>query len=115
MSGNFVSNACRLIGAHLTGTTNTTVFTAVGYVQVIGIRLANITAVNATASVAWFSSVASDQYRLLFQHTVPANGAVWLPLEAFALNEGDQIRVQASAANALDVVLSISEIPGRSG
>ncbi len=115
MSGNFVSNACRLIGAHLTGTTNTTVITAVGYVQVIGIRLANITAVNATASVAWFSSVANDQYRLLFEHTIPAKGQVWLPLEAFALNENDQIRVHAQTANAIDVTLSISEIPGRSG
>lgn len=115
MSGNFVSNACRLIGVHLTTTTNTTIFTAVGYVQVIGIRLSNITGTNAVATVAWFSSVANDQYRLLFQHTVPANGAVWLPLEAFALNESDQIRVQAGTASALDVVLSISEIPGRSG
>ncbi|BCH30281.1 hypothetical protein MesoLjLc_22110 [Mesorhizobium sp. L-8-10] len=115
MSGNFVSNACRLISAHLTSTGNTTIFTAVGYVQVIGIRLANVTGSNVVATVNWFNSAANDQFRLLFQHAVPANGQVWLPLEAFALNESDQIRVQAGTANALDVILSISEIPGRSG
>jgi hypothetical protein len=115
MSGNFVSNACRLIGAHLTTTGNTAVFSAVGYVQVIGIRLANITGSNAVTTVSWFSSAANDQYRLLFQHVIPANGQVWLPLEAFALNENDQIRVQAGTASAIDVILSISEIPGRSG
>ena len=50
---------------------------------------------NAVATVSWFSSGANDQYRLLFQHSVPANGQVWLPLEAFARNANDQIRVQA--------------------
>jgi hypothetical protein len=100
---------------HLTTTGNTTIHTTTGYTQVIGIRLANITGTAAVATVAWFDSAAADQYRLLFQHTVPANGAVWLPLEAFALNQGDQIRVQAGTASALDVVLSIAETPGRSG
>lgn len=50
-SRSFVSNACGPVGARLTGTANTTVFAAVGYVQVIGIRLANT-----TATVNWFSS-----------------------------------------------------------
>ncbi|BCH22465.1 hypothetical protein MesoLjLc_22100 [Mesorhizobium sp. L-8-10] len=62
-----------LIGAHLTTTGNTTVFTAVGYVQVIGIRLANIAGSNAVATASRFSSGVNDQYHLLFQHAVPAN------------------------------------------
>lgn len=115
MSGNFVSDACRLVGAHLTATTNTTVFKAIGYVQIIGLRLANITVAPAAATVSWYSGGAKDEYRLLFQHPVPANGQVWLPLEAFALAENDEIRIQAGTANALDVILSISEVPGRSG
>jgi len=115
MSGNFVSNSCRLIGAHLTTINNTTVFTAAGYVQVIGIRLANITGAAAVATASWFSATQNDQFRLLFQHAVPANGQIWLPLEAFSLNQNDQIRVQAGTANAIDVILAISEIPGRSG
>lgn len=112
---NFVQNNCRLIGAHLTGTGNTTVLTAKGYTQAIGIRLANITGTDRTASVGYYSANDASEYKLIYQHNVPANSAVWLPLEAFALNADDQIRVQASAANAIDVVLSIAEVPGRSG
>lgn len=115
MSGNFVSDACRLVGRHLATTTNTTVFRAVGYIQIIGLRLANVTGTDAVATVSWFSAGAEEEYRLLFQHVVPANGQLWLPLEAFALAENDEIRVQAGTANALDVILSISEVPGRSG
>lgn len=114
-SGNFVNNPCRLIGAHLTSTSDTTLFMAKGYTQVIGIRLTNITGSDATATVGWFNDDANESYRLLFQHVVPANSQVWLPLEAFALDEDDEIRVQAGTANALDVILSIVEVPGRSG
>ncbi|QAZ46764.1 hypothetical protein [Mesorhizobium sp. Pch-S] len=112
---NFVQNNCRVLGTHLTGTTNTTVLTATGYTQVIGVRLSNITSSDKTASVGFYSISATDEYKLLFQHIVPANSAVWLPLDAFALNVGDEIRVQASAANSIDVVTSIAEVPGRSG
>lgn len=63
--------------------------------QVIGIRLANITGSNAVATLSWFSSGANVQHHLLFQHAVPTREQVWLPLEAFALDENDQIRVQA--------------------
>lgn len=115
MSGNFVHNNCRLLGAHLTATTDTTVYTASGYVQVIGARAANITATDATVTLNWYDNSAADEFRLLYQHTVPANGALWLPLEAFSLNSSDEIRAQAGTANALDIILSISEIPGRTG
>lgn len=112
---NFVQNNCRLVGKHLASTANTAIITATGYTQAIGIRLSNITAADKTATVSYFSTNDSDEYRLLFQHIVPANGAVWLPLEAFALDAGDEIRVQASAGNSIDVILSIAEVPGRSG
>lgn len=112
---NFVSNNCRLVGAHLPATTNTTVHVGVGYQQVIGIRMSNLTASDKTASVGYYNIAALDEFKLLFQHIIPANSAVWLPLEAFPLNPGDEIRVQASAASSIDVVLSIAEVPGRSG
>ncbi|MBZ9922197.1 hypothetical protein LB579_31440 [Mesorhizobium sp. BR1-1-7] len=112
---NYVANATRLVGAHLTTTNDTTVFTAAGYTQVVGIRLANITGTDRTATVAWFSDGDSSAYRLLYQHIVPANSAVWLSLEAFALKVDDEIRVQASLANAIDVIVSVAEVPGRSG
>jgi hypothetical protein len=114
---NFVKDNCRILGTSLTTTNNTAVYTApsVGYVQVIGVRISNITALDATASVRWFDSSANVSFCLTFQHTVPANGAVWLPLEAFAPDASDEIRVQAGTANALDVIVSITESPGRSG
>lgn len=115
MSGNFVANNCRLVGTHLTTTSNTAVFTATGYSQVIGLWLGNITAVNATATVKYFSNAAASEYVILFQHTVRGNYGLWVPTEAFSLNASDEIRVQAGTANAIDVIVSVAEIPGRSG
>lgn len=115
MSGNFVHNNCRLVGTHLTATTDTTIYSATGYAQAIGIRVANITAGDVNVTLSWYSNVATDEYRLIYQHAVPANSAIWFPLEAFSLNSSDELRAQASAANALDVIVSISEVPGRSG
>jgi hypothetical protein len=114
---NFVDNNCRILGTTLTTTNNTTVFTAPAnnYDQVIGVRVANITALDATVSVRWFDSSANASFFIIFQHIVPANGAVWFPLEAFALDEADEIRTQAGTSNALDVIVSIAELPGRSG
>jgi len=112
---NYVANNTRLVGAHLTTTNDTTVFTATGYTQVVGVRLANITGTDRTATVGWFSDADNSAYRLIYQHNVPANSAVWLPLEAFALKVDDEIRVQASFASAIDVIVSVAEVPGRSG
>lgn len=115
MSGNFTRDNCRLVGAHLTDTTDTTILTGSGYMQVIGARVANVTGTDATVTLNYYSKADDSEYRLLYQHTVPANGAIWLPLEAFSLKTDDEIRAQAGTASALDVVLSISETPGRSG
>lgn len=113
--GRFIAQPCRVVGRHLTTTTNTAVHAAQGFTQVIGVRLANITGSDATATVSYYSIKDNDQYRILYQHTVPANGAIWVPLEAFGLRENDEIRVQAGTANAIDVLVSIAETPGRSG
>lgn len=115
MSGNFSRDNCRLIGNHLADTTDDTILTASGYMQVIGARVANVTSSDATVTLNYYSKADDSEYRLLYQHTVPANGAIWLPLEAFSLNTSDEIRAQAGTANALDVILSITETPGRSG
>jgi hypothetical protein len=114
---NFVNDNCRLLGTSLTTTNNTAVFTAPAnnYDQVIGVRVANITALDATLSLRWFDSSANASFCLIFQHAVPANGAVWFPLHGFALDESDEIRAQAGTSNALDVIVSIAERPGRSG
>lgn len=110
---NFSRENCRAIGKHLTTTTNNTIDTAAAYQQWIDIRCANLTAAEVTVTISWFSVIANDQYRLIYQHPVPANGALTFPLDAFAPVEGDQIRVQAGSANAIDVIMTLVELPGR--
>lgn len=115
MSGNFVSNPCRVVASHLTTTANVTVHTATGYTQLIDVHLSNITTSAVVCDVRYFSDSANDSYSLLTDYSVPANRLVTLPLQGFALNEDDEIRVQANTATAIDVMLTISEVPGRSG
>jgi hypothetical protein len=115
VSGNFGRDNCRVVAASLTTTGNTTVFTAAGYVQVIGVRVANLTGADVAVTISYYAIANTTQYRLIYQHLVPANGALWFPLEAFSLYPGDEIRVQAASSNALDVLVSLLEIPGRSG
>jgi hypothetical protein len=111
---NFVSDPCRIIPAHLTTTGVTSLYTAQGYAQAVGIRVANLTGGAVTLTINYYSALLNDTFRLLFQGQVPANGAVFFPLEAMALAPNDEIRVQAGTSNALDVILTIAEIPGRS-
>lgn len=110
---NFAKENCRIVGAHLTSTANTDVFAATGYTQIIDIRCANITGTDATITVNWYSVQQTDQFRLIYQHVVPANGTITLPLEGFAPGAGDIIRLQAGTANAIDVVMTLTEVPGR--
>lgn len=113
MSGNFVSDNCRVVPANLSGTSAVTVLTATGYTQVIGIRLGNRTGSAVNGTVTLFRD--GTTHTLLFQHSVPANGQIWLPLEAFALIEDDEIRVTQGTDNSISAFLSIAEVPGRSG
>lgn len=110
---NFSRENCRAIGAHITTTANTTIYSATGYPHVIDIRCANLTSDDVPVSISWYSSQDADQYRLIYQHLIPANGAVTFPLEGFAPTTGDEIRVQAGTANAIDVILTLAEVPGR--
>lgn len=113
MSGNFVQNNCRIVVTNISGTSATTIHTATGYTHAIGIRLGNRTGSDVTATLTLFRSSAT--YTLLFQHIVPANGQVWLPLEAFGLDVGDEFRVTQGTASGLTAFVSIAEVPGRSG
>lgn len=114
---NFISDNCRLIGTSLTTTNNTAVFTAPasGYDQVIGVRVVNKTALDAVVTLTWFDNSANASFHIIYQRTIPANSDEYFPLEGFALPGGDEIRAQAGTANALDVTVSIAELPGRSG
>lgn len=112
---NYARDPSRSIGAKLTTTTDTTIFTVTGYTQVVGIRCANVTASAATVTISWFSDADAAAYRLVYQQSIPGNLYAYFPLEGFGVSAGDEIRVQAGTANAIDVVLSVVEVPGRSG
>lgn len=112
---NFARDPSRSVGAKLTTTLDTTVFTVTGYTQIVGIRCVNVTASAATVTVSWFSNADATAYRLVFQQSIPGNLYAYFPLEGFGVSAGDQIRVQAGTASAIEVVLTIVEVPGRSG
>jgi hypothetical protein len=112
---NYSRDPSRSIGAKLTATTDTTIFTVTGYTQVVGIRCANVTASAATVTVSWYSNADLAAYRLVYQQSIPGNLYAYFPLEGFGVSAGDEIRVQAGTANAIDVVLTVIEVPGRSG
>lgn len=113
---NFAKEPSRAIGVKLTATTDTTLFTATAYTQIIGIRCTNITGTAATITVTWVDNDAGPTtYNLVFQQSVPGNLFLYLPLEGFAVTSGDLIKAQAGTANAIDVVLTLVEVPGRSG
>lgn len=111
----YVDQNCRVVATRLTTTSATTVLDASGYTQVIGLRLANFSGAAVTVSATYVNVENGASYYLLGNYSLQPAQSLWLPLEAFALNNGDLIRVQASAANAVDVIVSIAETPGRSG
>ena len=112
---NFVSDPCRILAAHLTTTSVTSIYTAEGYAQAVGLRAANVTSSPVTLTINYYNSRLNDTFRLLYQGQVPGNGAVFFPLQAMALDPNDEIRVQAGSSNTLDIILTVAEIPGRSG
>lgn len=112
---NYARDPSRSVGAKLTTTNDTTIFTVTGYTQVVGIRCANITSSAATVTVSWYSNADTTAYRLVYQQSIPGNLYAYFPLEGFGVSAGDEIRVQAGTANAIDVVLTVVEVPGRSG
>lgn len=112
---NYARDPSRSIGAKLSTTNDTTIFTVTGYTQVVGIRCTNVTGSAATVTVSWYSNADTTAYRLVYQQSIPGNLYAYFPLEGFGVSEGDEIRVQAGTANAIDVVLTVVEVPGRSG
>lgn len=112
---NYAQNPCRSVGSSLSATTETAVYTAGAYAQVVGVRIANKAASDTTATLSWYSSKDDASYVLVYQAPILAHSYAYFPLEGFALISSDEIRVTAGAADALDVVLTVVEIPGRSG
>ena len=112
---NYVNNPVRSIGKRITTTSVTTIYTATGYAQALSIRSAAIGAVASTVTVEWYNLRDNLTYRLIQNGDVPAKFSRTDALDGFGLDAGDEIRVTAGGANTVDVVLTIAEIPGRSG
>lgn len=115
MPANYVQDNTRFIGNHLATTSAVTIVTGLGYMQLVGARVANVSTDTYHVSLSLFSTDSSATYKLIHQHDVPVNGAVWFPLDGISLNVGDKLTATAEAASKLDVIVVIAEIPGRSG
>lgn len=114
-AGNFVSNNCRVVPTRLTATTLTTCFTATGYTQIIGIRVANFHATSTpTVNIQYYNAVNAVSYYFQANYLLPVAGALWFSFDAFGVAENDLIQVQSSIASTTDVLILIAEVPGRS-
>ncbi len=114
-AGNFVSNNCRVVPTRLTATTITTLLTATGYTQVVGVRLVNFHAsVEPVISLMYRPVGGTTNFFVQANYVMPVATSLWFPFDAFGVKEDDEIRAQASIANAVDALVFIAEVPGRS-
>lgn len=118
MTNNFNNTPARTRGFRL-GAGTTAVYSvstnAGAYVQAIDLNCANVSASEATVTVEWFRAKDSQTYRIIYQGKIPVNEARHYNMDAFGLEPGDEIRVTPGAANTVDAIISVLEIPGRSG
>ena len=115
MAGNFAANNCRVVVTRLTTTTPVVCHTAAGYTQVVGIRVVNIHPTAApTVDVMYKPAGSAITYYYQANYPLPVSTALWYAFDAFGETENDEISVRASIANAVDVFVTIVEVPGRS-
>lgn len=118
MTNNFNNTPARARGFRL-GAGTTTVYAvsinAGAYAQAIDLNCANVSATEASVTVEWFRAKDNQTYRVIYQGKIPVNEARHYNLDAFGLEPGDEIRVTPNAADAVDAIITVLEIPGRSG
>jgi hypothetical protein len=105
-------------GTKLSSTSATACYTApaASVAQVKSIHVANTDSSVRNATVTWFDDSTSTSYTLLHQGKVPINGCIKIPIpEGMQIDPGDEIRVTASSANTLQVIVNVVETVGRSG
>lgn len=105
----------RSYGTKLTTTGATTVYTAAAGTQpvVIAVNVCNIDGTSsADITLSWVDSSAAATYLIESTNAVAAdtNEITEFPV---ALDDGDTIVATASAANDLDVIVTVVESPGR--
>lgn len=105
----------RSYGTKLTTSNITTVYTAETGTQpvVIGVNLSNIDGASSVdATVVWVDTSASTTYVITSTDAVANDTREEINFPV-ALDDGDLIRVTASAGNDLDVIVTVVESPGR--
>jgi hypothetical protein len=112
---NFAKEPARSIGYKAANTTINTAYQAGQYSQVVNIRVANVLGSDADVSIYWYDSATAIQYTLVDASTVPAHRYANYPFDAFALKRDDEIRIKNSTSSAFHSVLTVVEVPGRSG
>lgn len=114
-AGNFVSNNCRVIPMRLTVTTPVVVYTAgQRFTHIVGVRIVNWHT-SASPLINFIYKPIADGVSYFYQanYTLAVGSALWFPFDAFGIYQNDQLIVQSSVANAVDVFVLIAEIPGR--
>lgn len=102
----------RAIGAVLTNTSQTTVYTAVGnnmLEMLLAVLVSNVTGTAATITIEWTDASAAATYSITTATTVPANGNVWIRPIDLPLAASDAIKATAGTGNALHVILMLNE------
>lgn len=96
--------------ASAVGTSANTLCTSPGQTTVIGMSVANVTTAPVTVDV--YVTVSAANYYLVKSATVPVGGAL-VPIggdQKLVLETGDALKVVASIASAVDVIVSTLEI-----
>lgn len=109
-----VQGRVKSFGKKLTTTSETSIYTVPDKTQavVLGINLSNIDGTSSVdATVSWVDTSASLTFLITSTDAVAADSREFIEFP-IALAVGDEIRVTASAANDLDVIVTVVETPG---
>ena len=104
-----LSNNLVKVTATVEGSAETVHTASVNNTKVVGIRAANIDGVN-SADINLFIANGGTNYYICKDVPVPAGGSIELGSGEFAIKSGDVVKVFASAASDIDLILSYAEI-----
>lgn len=104
----------RSVGTRLTATAATACYAAPANARplVSLVHVANYSAAAVSVTVTWYDAGAAASYTLA-SASLAANATLDLRDTPLALEDGDEIRVQAGTANAVDVTVTAMERAGR--
>jgi hypothetical protein len=103
-------------GFNLASTVRTTIYTSHdGPNTLVMVRAANKTPAPVAITVEWYKASTGITAALIYGYQIIGNGSINIEeATGIALRDGDLIYATAGTANALDVIVSVEEIAGRS-